>query len=182
MHELPTWACELFRTCGDGVRWITEDERREALARLSGALPRRDLARFRNKLIPAGQLAGGRDVHGYGRLVFITGRGFTTADVVAMLADGGRWPWEPGGTAVRGVAGPDDVARLAAIRRCVELDGTALRWRIAPHSSIPAGSAVIGTELLGDRRAMMRGGVGYLLDDVAHALRCGAWPWEPVWD
>lgn len=181
--QLPVWACELFRNCDDGrVRWITEDERLEALKRLSNTMPKRDLFRFRNKLIPAGCVAGAREVHGHGQLVTVTSCLFTTQDVRAMLADGGRWPWEAGARTVSGMPSENDAERLETIRECMELRGDRLFWRVSPHSTIPAGSPVAGAALVDGRRVVMRGGCGFLISDVVHALQFGNWPWLPAWD
>ena len=179
MDKLPAWACELFYADGDVVRWITREEHAAATARCG--LARRDAARFRSKLIPYGRVAGGREVHGHGREVNLSGLRLVTADIRAALADGGRWPWEPGAVQRVGAASVHDAARLAGIADRVALLMGVLTWRKSPHSTIPAGSAVAGTEFTGSRRVMMLGGIGYDLADVTHALRFGDWPWCADW-
>ncbi len=176
MKCLPEWASELFEWRGDDVAWISEAARAEVARRWKG----REGARIARKDFPFGQLAGARPIHGHGREVVLSGRRFTTSDVAAMLADGGRWPWQDGAPVVSGVASADDTARLDIIRECIELRGGVLAWRVSPHSTIPAGAPVAGAALLGGRRVMMRHGVGYLADDVAHALRLGGWPWNAM--
>lgn len=179
MDKLPNWACELFYADGDVVRWITRDEHAAATARCG--LARRDAARFRSKLIPYGRVAGGREVHGRGREVNLSGLRLVTSDIRAALADGGRWPWEPGAARVAGSPSVDDAERLAAIVARVALIDGALTWIKSPHSTIPAGAAVAGTEFTGARRVMMMSGIGYDTADVAHALRVGDWPWCADW-
>jgi hypothetical protein len=134
------------------------------------------------KDLPFGCTAGAREVHGHGRIVLLSGSQFTTNDVRAMLADGGRWPWESGASAAPGVPSDPDEERLGVVRECVELHDTRLFWRVSPHSTIPAGSPVAGSALVDGRRVMMRGGCGFLTSDVAHALRFGNWPWRQAWD
>ncbi|MEN6527606.1 MAG: hypothetical protein ABFD65_14075 [Candidatus Polarisedimenticolia bacterium] len=176
MDELPEWAIDLFERRGDDVAWIDEAARGDVARRYRG----RDAARIARKSWPFGALAGARPIHGRGRLVMLAGRQFTTSDILAALADGGRWPWQAGGSPVHGVASPDDAERLASVRACAELRGDVLSWRISPHSTIPAGAPVQGVALCGGRRVMMRCGVGYLTSDVEHALRFGDWPWRDM--
>ena len=181
--QLPVWVCELFTLCdNDGVRWITEKARFELLKRMAGVLPRREVLRLKQKIIPVGETAGGRELHGHGRLVSFSGSQFTPDDVRAMLAESGRWPWENGAPAAPGVPSDLDEERLGVVRECVELHDSRLFWRVSPHSTIPAGSPVAGSALVDGRRVMMRGGCGFLTSDVAHALRFGDWPWRQAWD
>lgn len=176
MKDLPDWSSELFERRGDDVAWISEAARAELARRWKG----REGARIARKDFPFGALAGSRPIHGHGREVVMSGRRFTTSDVAAALADGGRWPWQGGAPAVTGAASVDDAARLGAVRECVDLTNAGLVWRVSPHSTIPAGVPVAGTALLGGRRVMMRHGVGYVTRDVEHALRFGGWPWSDM--
>lgn len=155
-----------------GVRWITEEER-DAIRWPNGSAKR--------AIVPFGQPAGGRTVHGRGKLVTFRKTYWLTSDIAAMLADGGRWPWDAG-VSVQGVPSVNDGVALDVIRSTWSNVDGALAWRAAPHSTIPAGSPAIGLSLADGRRVLMRRGVGFLANDVAHALQFGKFPWMVEWD
>lgn len=171
-HDVPDWISQAFRLDGNDVRWLSADDY------LAGGLTRRSL--------PFGQIAGGRIVHGRGRLVRAAGRYLLNSNVASMLADHGRWPWErpdwPG--CDTGLPGPDDDARAVIVRRTLRMTpGGGLRWLRAPAPGISIGDVATGLVLAGrlDRCVTIRG-VGYVSGDVVHLLRAGEWPWASLWD
>ena len=162
-----------FSACGR-IRWISAAE-----GTALGARERRKLAR----LPLAGELAGGKLVHGRGRLISCRGHRIISGDIAAALRRehlGVDWPWEAGAPpACMPLDLPDrDALDLASSTWCVRPDG-ALAWARSPHAEHPVGSIVAGTTVAGGRVVVSTRAVGYLADDIKHALTHGRWPWEP---
>lgn len=189
--DAPDWLIHLFAVTEAGdVRWITEDE----YARLDEipGLPKRGARtkegkphRYKhNKRLPFGQPAGGRRIHGHGRLIHISGRQITTADVAAAIDFGYFWLWNTAPRQERPpVVSPDDTDACVLIHNSWYLDGDELRWLVKPHPDIPAGSVVKGMPLAGrGDRAVQRRGRYYATSDIEHVLHHGRLPWMHNWE
>lgn len=162
-----------FNGCGR-IRWISVAESAALDAR-----GRRKVAR----LPLAGELAGGKMVHGRGRLVSCRGHRLITGDIASALRRdhvGVDWPWQAG--ALPAAMPLDmldrDAADMATSSWYVRTDG-ALAWARSPHVDHPVGSIVAGTVVAGGRVVVSTRSVGFLVDDVKYLLTHGRWPWEP---
>lgn len=138
---------------------------------------------FRSRRAPWGEAAGGRVVHGRGKLVAFAGCALLTSDLRYAL-ERGEWPWQVAG-AVTYEPGAQDADALAVIRQRWRLDSGNLVWRVSRgftrtgEAQYPEGSSVIGFAMSGYRdRLISTGGFGFVRSDVIHALKAGAWPWD----
>lgn len=170
---------DLFALTDDGrIRWISEHE-----GAALGPRDRRKLAR----LPVAGEIAGGKIVHGRGRLVSCRGHRIISGDIASAIRRdwiGHDWPWQAGKPpAVMPLEMSDTVAaEIARAAWCIRPDG-AVAWARSPHPDHPAGSVVTGAKTAGDRTIISTKSIGFLVDDVKHLFLNNKWPWEAdLWD
>ena len=148
---------EMFKLQNGVVHWVDEPEL--VLARAAGAT--------RKLSIPFGRPAGGRPVSGRGFIVRVGGSYVLTSDIKAALADGGRWPWEYGGTFLPLGADFDH----ETVSRMWEFNAGNICWKGQPHVSLPAGSLAKGSQLAcGSRRVIFTRGVGFVSTDIEGLL------------
>jgi hypothetical protein len=169
-EDAPNWMLAAFRADGETVRWATGDE--------LAASPMQ-----RAKRMPCGEPAGGKEVHGRGKLVLFSSRQLITSDILLAL-DLGQFHWTFNGSGPDGDASDQDGAALELVRKTWRLDEDgAVRWLVDAHELYPAGSVAKGVLLSGRRERLfsykMR---GYVESDVKHVLEQGRWPWQPEWD
>lgn len=168
-EDIPPQTLDYFMLHDGRVKWT--------------AVPPANSRVFRSRRAPWGEAAGGRTVHGRGKLVTFAGCALLTSDIKFAL-ERGEWPWQVAG-AVTYEPGGTDADALAIARQRWRLDGDTLVWRVSRgftrtgEPQYPEGSAVGGFALSGHRgRLVSTGGFGFVRDDVIHALRTGAWPWD----
>lgn len=144
---------------------------------------------FKSRRAPWGGEAGGRAIHGRGKLVTFARCALLTSDLRYAL-ERGEWPWQVAG-AVTYEPGAGDVDALAVARQRWQLDGNALVWRVNRGFTVTgepqyrAGDLVTGFAMSGFRdRLISTGGFGFIRSDVVHALEHGRWPWQTAneWD
>lgn len=167
--ELPTEVLDYFMLHEGRVKWASAPL-------VSGR-------NFRSRRAPWGEAAGGRVIHGRGKLVTFAHCALLTTDIAYAL-ERGEWPWQVAG-AVTYEPGAGDTDALAVARQRWQLiDGT-LAWRMdrgftaTGEPQYRAGDPVTGFAMSGYRdRLVSTGGFGFIREDVVHALRYGAWPWD----
>lgn len=167
--DIPDYLIDWFSLRGDAVHWTTRND--AALAGLRG--------KALSKLKPAiaGKPVGARLVHGRGSIVHCSGRRLLSVDILDALQNGMVWPWERGAPLRHDPASlsPDGDKAL----KLWALNGDTLVWAVERHPSRPIGSPVQGALLSGPRgRFVSSGDLAWLMSDVVHALREGAWPWD----
>lgn len=138
---------------------------------------------FRSRRAPWGAEAGGRAIHGRGKLITFAKCALLTSDIRYAL-ERGEWPWQVAG-AVTYEPGAQDADALAVVRQRWRLDSGNLVWRVSRgftrtgEAQYPEGSTVIGFAMSGYRdRLVSTGGFGFIRSDVVHALEHGAFPWD----
>jgi len=173
-ESLPPELLDYFELCDGVVHWSSKQ-----IVSRSGA--------FRARRAPWGSIAGGRRVHGRGRLITFARCAVLTSDVAFALRTG-DWPWQVGGAAPW-ILEHDQAATDIALARW-RLDGETIVWRTdrgftADGSpAYAAGSPALGFAMSGHRgRMLSSSGYGYLADDIRHLLTRGHWPWDACdWD
>ena len=168
-EDIPLQTLDYFMLHEGRVKWV--------------AIPPANSRTFRSRRAPWGEAAGGRVVHGRGKLVNFAGCAMLTSDLRYAL-ERGEWPWQvAGATTYEPSAG--DVDALAVARQRWQLDGNALVWRVNRGFTVTgepqyrAGDLVTGFAMSGFRgRMISTSGFGFIREDVIHALKAGAWPWD----
>lgn len=168
-NDAPDKLLNAFRLVGTDVRWATVDE--------AGRRPLNINGKWRR--IPFGELAGAKPVVGRGKLIRYAGRYLLTRDVylaLAMSLHNPRFWWNYGGTEQPGEGGEDTLPVVS--RTWFFNEEGELSWRVAPHSTIRAGSPVKGLELSGrgDHAISFKGRI-FVSSDVRFALTHGRYPW-----
>lgn len=174
-EELPDELLSYFTVHDGSVRWVEK--------------PPADNKTFRARRAPWGCEAGGRLIHGRGKLITFARCALVSSDLRFAL-ERGEWPWQVGG-AVTYEPGAGDADALASVRQRWQLREGALTWRMdrgytaTGEPQYRAGDPVTGFALSGFRgRLISTGGFGFIRSDVVHALQHGEWPWQTVnyWD
>ena len=167
--DVPTEVLNYFMLHEGRVKW--------------SAIPPANSRMFRSRRAPWGEVAGGRTVHGRGKLITFAGCALLSSDLRYAL-ERGEWPWQVAGSATYEPGLGDDDA-LAVANQRFKLDGDVLTWRVnrgftaAGEPQYRAGDPVMGFAMSGFRdRMVSTGGFGFIRGDVTHALRHGIWPWD----